>query len=179
MIRSLPFALLPLLLPGGCGGSASDDETPAAVFPTEPIVLAAPAARCVVSEEARDLDKHACLHAESGPFARADASAERTAPSVSRAHTTYTVTVQGDARWVTYRPKSGGDHVFYTSPATRIAIRTTDGATASLSCEGATTGLCPALPYASRLRLERGRDVRVALFPENDGPVQLVVESAE
>ncbi|MBX3226957.1 MAG: hypothetical protein KIT84_40915 [Labilithrix sp.] len=160
-----------------CG--SSDDEAPPPVV-RGPIALGAPAAACAVGDDTVDLEKHACLHARSGPFASATAGAEDDAPSVSKTHTAYDVTMGASPSWVAYRPKGAKTYAFYTKPQVRIAVRGGSGSQLATSCEGPTTGACDLLPYATQVRLAANEDVHVALYPaEGITSAMLVIEDVD
>lgn len=159
--------------------SSSDADAPPPVT-LGPIALAAPAAACATGEDTVDWEKHACLHARSGPFASATAADEAAAPEVSKTHTAYTVTLSASPQWVAYRPKSAGTYAFFSDPAVRIAVRGGAGAQLATICEGPTTGACDLLPYVTQVRLGEDEDVHVALYPEGDASsVKLVIEDID
>jgi len=161
-------------------GCSSSEESPPPTPARGAIELGPPVSTCAITDDTTDLEKHACLHAEKGPFANASASAEPSAPSISKTHTAYTVTVPGDAQWVAYRAKDEGMYAFYSSPKVRLAVRGGSGQQLPLACEGPTTGACEALPYVVHARLAANEDIRVALYPAAAGePFRLVIEDLD
>lgn len=173
-LSAAAFALL-----AACGGS--DDETkPATVVARGPITLGAPAAACVAGEDTGDQEKHACLHAGSGPFANATASDESAAPAVSKSHTAYTVALNDRSSWVAFQAKDAGIYAFYSNPQVRLAIRGGSGSQLAALCEGPTSGACDKLPYVTQVRLAAGEDTRVALYAESGTTsAMLVIENIE
>lgn len=184
---------------GGACSDASVDPTPATVdggadageqdaatreVPPDPVVEPGElAAECPGGEEAIHAVEHACLHAEGGPFAEVEAVSEGIAPSVSKPHTTYVVSLpNAESRWLSYAPRSTGLHVVYTSPSTRLVVEDAEGVVIPATCEGPTvTAICPALPYQVQLDLATTDAVRVALFPEDEATstVNLIIESIQ
>lgn len=175
------FGLGAVLLPGvACGSEATkpgEASPSAAVAALEPDTSKT---RCADDEVARGFQEHACLHAESGPFASVTASLPAGAPSVSKSHTAYEVLFPNpDERWVSFQTKKAGVFALYTDPKARLALRKANGDRVAMSCEGPTTDACAILAYQVQARLDANESVYIAVFTESAPSIQLVIERVE
>lgn len=168
-----------LIFPLACG-EASDPSDRAPSVDVNALEPDTSEASCPDDDSARDLEFHACLHARSGPFANVTASDPAGAPSISKSHTSFEVLFPApEQRWLSFQARGASVYVFYSSPKTRLALRRPNGDRVPVTCEGPMTDACTQLTYQVQVQLEASETIYVALFPESEGLVKLIVERVD
>jgi hypothetical protein len=170
--RAVPFLLL-----GAC--SAVDDgsgfDTPGAAE-----LALDQNGECLVSDE---VVEHSCLHAEFGPFAAVSAQPYpgTVFSNIDTPHTAYTVTLPASgssyAGAVRYRPTASGDHAFFLTPGTPLALFTNDGVPVPIEREGEIPDeLCALIERVGVTHLEAGESYIVSYGPSTASGVQTIIE---
>lgn len=121
--------------------------------------------------------EHACMHAESGPFAMLQlAETAQTAPDASRAHTAFQLNWPADDPshgFLRVRPPRAATHVIFSAGAEIIEVA---GANENLTATSVSTTYCDRLPSAAVVELKGGEWSVIRLARMGDGESLVVIE---
>lgn len=128
--------------------------------------------------------RHACLHAEHGPFRDAPASTDLqgTVSGIDTPHVAYRVALpagtDGHLGALRYQPRHTARYAFLTDSAPGLVLRGDDGGEIELVDDTAVAG-CPMLAHAVTAELTAGAAYRVVVGPTSITDVLLVVENID
>jgi len=172
--RAVPFLLLAACSAAAEDGFSDSDQAGAAELSLEQD------GECLVSDE---VVEHSCLHAEFGPFASVAAQPYpgTVFNNIDAPHTTHTVMLPASgssyAGAVRYRPTESGDHAFFLTPGTPLALFTNAGSPVPIEREGEIPEeSCALIDRVGVAHLEAGQSYIVSYGPSSEPDVQTIVE---
>jgi hypothetical protein len=135
------------------------------------------AARCGTATVDQSDGEHACMHAESGPFAMLQlAETAQTAPDASRAHTAFQLSWPADDPthgYLRVRPARAATHVIFSAGAEVIDVA---GANENQTATSVSRTYCDRLPSAVVVELKGGEWNVIRLARMGDGAALVVIE---